>query len=316
MRKIPPLALLTLCALACGFSPAQDGTDRDLAGNPYRPAGAVEGDLKIIGSRTMASLLEQWGQGLRRHQPKIQVELDCEGSETALANLTGDKTTLAALTRLPTQEELKAAESKAGRELLALPVCRYELVLVTHKDNPLDAVSLVQARNCFFQTAPQDTPLTWALLGATGDTAKAPVQPVGRDSASGTRHALRALLDVPADAKERKIQDYPSFRELTQAVAKDKNALGYCARRIAHKNEVKILKLLAENGSEIPALSQPICLVVAKEKDKPLPPAALEFLAFALSQSGQTMVSRDNFQPLPPAEVHAGLDKLGFSPIK
>ncbi len=58
----------------------QTSLERDLAGNAYRPHDPVAEDLKIVGSRSMSTLLDQWGEGLKKHQPKLKLDLDCEGS--------------------------------------------------------------------------------------------------------------------------------------------------------------------------------------------------------------------------------------------
>jgi ABC-type phosphate transport system substrate-binding protein len=69
-------------------------------------------------------------------------------------------------------------------------------------------------------------------------------------------------------------------------------------------------------ANPLPPLIQTMTLVVGREKGKSLDPAVLEFLAFALSATGQAAVTRDNFRPLEIAEVHAGFDRVGFSSVK
>ena len=53
-----PRLLVLACLFACGTGlRAQNPLDRDLAGNPYRTQAPVAGDLKVVVSRTMATLL-------------------------------------------------------------------------------------------------------------------------------------------------------------------------------------------------------------------------------------------------------------------
>jgi len=316
-----PRFLVGAFFLACAASlRAQNPLDRDLAGNPYRAQGAVTGDLKVVGSRTMATLLYEWGEGVRKHHPKLKVDLDCEGSETALVGMEPGKNTIAAMMRAPTGEEIKKFQEKTGLEVLALPVCRYELVLVANKDNALERVPLSQARASFFPTGTKASALTWGEMGATGDAAKAPVVVYGRDGQSGTHHALRKLLEAKPESTEQASKETASFREMLEGISKDKKGLGYCSRRIASAPDavkhVKILKLLGDNGAEVSGEPQDMYLVIGREAGKPPVPEVLEFLAFALSKTGQDLVLTDLFRVLEPSEVHAGLDRLGFSPVK
>ena len=314
------LALLAGGAF-CLPAVAQDKTppstfDRDLAGNDYRPFEPVTGELKVIGSRSMVTLLDQWAEGLKRHHPKLAIELDCDGSETAVTELGKNQSIVGALSRALSADERRQLGEKTGLEILALPVCHWEMVLVAHPSTPVSAVKLSGLRNAFFAKAKDAPASTWGDLGATNDWQKKPVTLLTRENASGTRAALRQSLGATNDLTERQGSESASFRELVQAAAAKPGALGYCSRRIAATGEVKLLQLLDDDGKPLPPLTQTMSLVVAREKGKPLPPAVLEFVAFALSASGQAAVTRDNFRPLEIAEVHAGFDRAGFSPVK
>jgi phosphate transport system substrate-binding protein len=320
MFPSPRLLVLASLFACCTCLRAQNPLDRDLAGNPYRAQTPVAGDLKVVGSRTMATLLYEWGEGVRKHHPKLKVDLNCEGTETALTGMELGKTTISAMMRAPTPEEIKKIQEKTGLEILALPVCRYELVLVANKDNPLEKIPLSLARACFFAAGTKSSPPTWGDMGATGEAAKGPVVLFGRDGQSGTHPALRNLLEAKPGQTEQTIKETSSFREMLEGLSKDKNGLGYCSRRIASTPEavkqVKILKLVGENGAEVNGEPQGMYVVIGREKGKPPAPEVLEFVAFALSKTGQNLVLTDNFRTLDLSEVHAGLDKLGFSPLK
>jgi phosphate transport system substrate-binding protein len=315
-------AFFTASALIFGAGTifGQTSLERDLAGNAYRPHDPVVEELKIVGSRSMSTVLDQWGEGLKKHHPKLKIDLDCEGSETVFGEIALGQNVVAALSRPLTGEESKKLSEKIGQELLTIPVCHYEIVLVSHPDNPLDSIKISDARNLFLAKISEPNrekvrSPQWGDLGATGEWAGKPIALYGRDKTSGTRAALRLMLGNPMDQIESQAREFASFRELVQAVAKNPSALGYSSRRIATQ-EVKILPLIGEDGKPVPQLLQTMYLVAPRQKDKTLHPAALELIAYALSQSGQTVVTQDNFRPLDLAEVHAGLDKAGFSPIK
>ena len=308
--------ILYIPATAQDNNPKPTSLDRDLAGNDYRPFEPVTGDLKVVGSRSMVTLLDQWAEGLRKHHPKLTIDLDCDGSETAVTELAKGKSVVGALSRILSANERKQIEEKTGLELLALPVCHWEMVLVAHPSTPVSAVRLSRVRDAFFSMSKDSTAPTWGDLGAANDWQKKPVLLLTRENASGTRAALRQSLGAQKEHAERQGEEMPSFRELVQAAATRPGALGYCSRRIAATGEVKVLSLVDDYANPLPPLIQTMTLVVGREKGKSLDPAVLEFLAFALSASGQAAVTRDNFRPLEIAEVHAGFDRAGFSSVK
>ena len=63
MFPLPRLLVLASLFACSTCLRAQNPLDRDLAGNPYRAQAQVAGDLKVVGSRTMATLLYEWGEG-------------------------------------------------------------------------------------------------------------------------------------------------------------------------------------------------------------------------------------------------------------
>ena len=65
--------ILYIPATAQDNNPKPTSLDRDLAGNDYRPFEPVTGDLKVVGSRSMVTLLDQWAEGLRKHHPKPSI---------------------------------------------------------------------------------------------------------------------------------------------------------------------------------------------------------------------------------------------------
>lgn len=294
---------------------AQDPLDRDLAGKAYRAIDPIEGELKVVGSKSMANLLDHWAERLKKHHPKLKIDLDCDGSETALPELARNKEVLAALSRTLSPSEIKDLEKKSGREIIAIPVCLNELVLITHKDNPVKEITLEQLEKAYSFKASESKEIAWGELGAKGDWAKTPVELQGRDHTSGNRGYIFKFLNLQGDFQQRKQKENPGNRAIVEAVGKEKGALGYCPKNLVSK-EVKSIRLTSNDGKENVVLRQPMVLVATREKGKTFPGPFLEYLGLALSQSGQDGVLLDGFQPLERAEVLAGLDRVGFSPVK
>lgn len=294
---------------------AQDPLDRDLAGKAYRAVDPIEGDLKVVGSKSMANLLDHWAERLKKHHPKLKIDLDCNGSETALPELANNKEVLAALSRALSASEIKDLEKKTGREIIMVPVCLNELVLIAHKDNPVKEITLDQLAKAYAFSGNESREAAWGDLGAQGAWAKTPVELQGRDHTSGNRGYIFKFLNLQGDSRERKQKENPSNRAIVEAVGKEKGALGYCPKNLVSK-EVKSIRLTSNDGKEPVVLRQPMVLVATREKGKKFPAPFLEYLGLVLSQSGQDGVLLDGFQPLDRAEVLAGLDRVGFSPVK
>jgi len=306
---------LCLVGLLTPSATPQDSLGRDLAGHPYRPHDSVSGELKIVGSQSMSALLDHWAEGLKKHHPQLKIEIDCEGSETALPELKANQTVLAALSRTLDPTEIKNLSQATQMEILALPVSSLEMVLIVNKENPLKRLPLAQVRDLWLPPQGSTAEKKWGALGATGTLKDLPITLVARDNSSGSRESLKRSLSGKRESQLRSHQSLSSYREIIKTVAAEKGAMGYCPRHLV-TGEVSALILENEESSSPHRLVQDTCLVLAREKGKPPAPAILEFVAYALSQSGQSAVARDGFLPLERHEILAGLDRLGFSPAK
>jgi len=296
-------------------SPGQDPLERDLAGKPYRGVEPLPGELKVVGSRSMANLLAQWSEGLKKYHPKLQVQLDCEGPETALPELAAQKDAVAALGRPLTRDEIQAFEKKTGKELVVVGVCESEWGIIVHPENPLKEITRTQLQGVFGKKAGDNKDPVWGDLGLKDAWAAKTITIQGREASSGARTFFRRALQLPKDIEERAQKENPGNRAIVQAVAADQGSLGFCPKALATK-EVKTIPIAEEANSEGPSLNQELFLVVAREKGKPLSPPVLEFLAFALSQTGQDCAARDGFKGLDRSGILAGFDRAGFSPVK
>jgi len=115
------------------------------------------------------------------------------------------------------------------------PVAWDALVLITHKNNPLDSISMAQVRDLYSGKL-----TNWSQLGGPDQdiqlyTRKSPYSGVGR--------ALRHLIFSDYDFNIASTKQFPSTGPLEQAIANNEYAIGITGVSSARLSPVKILKL-------------------------------------------------------------------------
>jgi phosphate transport system substrate-binding protein len=319
------LALL-LMAAAPLLGKAADTPPAVIAGpgKPYRPAKELDGKLRIVGSTTLSHLATIWGEGLRRFHPKLKIDVDCKGSETAFDKLDADELTVAAFSRPLSPAEVKKAASRLKKKVIVVTVCEDLIAVVVHKDNPVKALTMAQLR-ALFSDEKKDTP-KWGQVGLKGDWEKATVELHGRDTSSGTHSFFRSKA-LKKDDKERKCKAHPSNQAVAEAVAANTGAIGYC-RMMQARGGVKAVQLAtSEEEAKLPRkdevafgpgypLRRQLFLLIAVPEKKPIPPILLDYLLFALSRDGQQDAQRDGFLPLTRPALLTQFDRLGISRLK
>lgn len=122
-------------------------------------------------------------------------------------------------------------ESPAGLK----PVAWDALVLITHKNNPLDSISMKQVQELY---SGQIT--NWNQLGGLDED----IQLYTRASPfSGVGRALRRLVFSDYDFKISSNKQFPSTGPLEKSIEKDRFAIGVTGVSSARLRDVKILQL-------------------------------------------------------------------------
>jgi len=149
----------------------------------------------------------------------------------------------------PSAEELATAAANQVK-LVVKPVCYDAFVFITHKDNPVDSLTLDQIRGIYSGTI-----TNWKELGGVD----APIVAYQREENSGSQTGMLNLVmgDVPMLPPET-VQIAWGMGELVDAVAEYKNntvSIGYTYKYYIdtlYKNEnIKILKIDGMSPDEI-----------------------------------------------------------------
>ncbi len=194
----------------------------------YEKVSGVSGNLNSIGSDTLNNLMTLWAEAFRALYPNVNIQIEGKGSSTAPPALIEGTAQLGPMSREMKATELDAFEKKYGYKPTEIKVAIDALGVFVHKDNPIKGLTLEQVDSMFSSTNKRGgKPInTWGELGLTGAWAKRAISLYGRNSASGTygffkEHVLKGR-DFAARA-----QTMPGTAAVLQAVAKDKNGIGY-----------------------------------------------------------------------------------------
>lgn len=274
---------------------------------PYLPTQKVAGTIRLGGSRTMGQLLRLWANSFQEFHPKVNFEIQNEGSETALGELKKDGLALVAVSHELSPEEVKSLEKDLGKEIQTFPVCEDHIAVIVHPDNPVKELTPAQLKKIL---APGADSLTWGDLGVNGEWADKPVKAHGRDEKSGTRQFLLRLAQLPKDAGK-SVKEHNSYSEILEAVAKDPYAIGYSRAENVRETVKPVFVGPTSKGQTIPYITRTCQLVVALPEGKALPSPTKEFLVHAYRLEGQALLFRDGFSLLRKDVLEQQLNRLG-----
>lgn len=311
-----------LAAMGAAFSitfSAAAIADIDPAIPDYQKASGVSGNLSSVGSDTLANLMTLWAEEFKREYPNVNIQIQAAGSSTAPPALTEGTSNFGPMSRKMKGKEVGAFESKYGYKPTAIRVAIDALAVYTHKDNPVDGLSIPQVDAIFSATRKcghAEDITNWSQLGPDLGS----IQLYGRNSVSGTYGYFKKKALCKGDFKDN-VNEQPGSASVVQGVTKSLNGIGYSG--IGYKTSgVKALAISKKPGGKMIAatkanaakgkypLSRYLYVYVNKAPNKPLAPIDREFIKMVLSKVGQKVVVKDGYVPLPLEVVEKELAKI------
>jgi phosphate transport system substrate-binding protein len=174
-----------------------------------------------------------------------------------------------------------------------IPVAWDALVVVVHKSNPIDSMSLRQLRRLY-----QGKITNWSQLGGKNQ----PLELLIREGKiSGVGYTLRQHLFEDPDVEFKSKHVFPSSGPLEKMVEKSPNAVAVTGIASAHKRDFKILKLEGRDpnfenirtGNYI--LYRPLYLV--HNKNAPNSLESDHFIQYALGPKGREIIRKNQVVP-------------------
>lgn len=287
----------------------------------YQAASGVTGNLNSIGSDTLNNLMTYWAEGFKAIYPNVNIQIEGKGSSTAPPALIEGTAQLGPMSRQMKPTELDAFEKKYGYKPTEIKVAIDALAVYTHKDNPIQGLTLDQLDGIFSATRKRGGAeiKTWGELGLTGPWSNKPISLYGRNSASGTYGYFKEHVLKGGDYKP-SVKEQPGSSAVVQGVASDLGGIGYSG--IGYKTSgVKALPLGIAPGNFFEPtvenalnkkypLSRFLYIYVNKKPGEPLDKLIQEFIKYVQSKPGQAIVVKDGYFPLPSQVVKVTRNNL------
>ena len=180
-------------------------------------ASAVRADITVKGSDTMVILAQKWAEVYMTAKPGAKIQVTGGGTGTGFAALQNQTTDLCNASRKIKAKEIETCIKAFGKRPTEYKVAVDGLSIYVAADNPVKELSLPQLEGIFTGKIKN-----WKAVGG----ADAPITVYSRENSSGTyeffkEHVLKGK-DFASSA-----QTMPGTAAVLQAVAKDKNGIGY-----------------------------------------------------------------------------------------
>ena len=179
--------------------------------------GSARADITVKGSDTMVILAQKWAEVYMGKIAGTKIQVTGGGTGTGFAALQNQTTDLCDASRKIKAKEIEACIKAFGKRPTEYKVAIDGLSVYVSADNPLKEISRPQLEGIFTGKIKN-----WNVVGGPD----APITVYSRENSSGTyeffkEHVLQGK-DFAASA-----QTMPGTAAVLQAVAKDKNGIGY-----------------------------------------------------------------------------------------
>jgi phosphate transport system substrate-binding protein len=225
----------------------------------------------------------------RKEHPDVDIKLENRGTGSGFYALFAGVSDIAAASRGMVDNEQTQARIR-GVQLNDYVIGAYSVAVIVNSNSPLSTLTREQVRDIFTGAV-----TNWKDVGAP----EGPIHLFVRDPVSGTALGFQEL------AMENKpyagaVTELTNYAAIAQAVAGDKNGIGYATIQLTSKHGVKGVSIGGVEPSE-PAVKggkYPYARVLHLFTDKGKePPEAKEFIQFILSSRGQQIVEEMGFTP-------------------
>lgn len=250
--------------------------------------------ITMKGSDTLLQVGQRWAEVYMNAHPEVRIQVTGGGSGTGISALIGGTTDICQASRPIKDEEKQSLKENRNVDAVETPVALDALALYVNKENAISSLTLEQAGKIFLGEITD-----WKDVGGTPGK----IVLYGRDNSSGTyvyfkEHVLQNK-DFPSN-----YQALPGTGAVVDAVAKDKNGIGYGG--IGYAKDIKTLPI-AKEATSMPVEptmvnvlngSYPISRQLYWYTAGPPKGSVKAFLDWVLSAEGQKIVSEKGFYPL------------------
>jgi phosphate transport system substrate-binding protein len=255
---------------------------------------ALSAPISVKGSDTMVILGQRWAEDFMKTHPGSQIQVTGGGSGTGISALINGTTDICQSSR-----EMKPAEKDKLKEKykttgVEIPVAKDGVTIYVHVSNPIEALTIDQLKQIYTGKI-----TNWRDVG--GPDKK--IIPYSRENSSGTyvffKEEVLGGADFAASA-----QTLPGTAAVVNAVAKEKNSIGYGGA--AYAKNIKLLKIKKDASSAAVdpdkasvqsgtyPLARPLFFYL---RDKPSGDVGA-FIDWVLSPAGQSLAETVGYFPI------------------
>lgn len=200
-------------------------------------SSSFAGNITVKGSDTMVVLGQKWAETYMKTHSGQTVQVTGGGSGTGISALTNGTTDIAESSRTMKDAEKAAVQTKFNQPAKEIVVARDGVTVYVQKSNPLNELTRDQIKQIYTGKVEN-----WKDVG--GPDAKITVY--SRENNSGTYVFFKEHVLENADYTPR-AQTLPGTAAVVNAVARDKNGIGYGGA--AYSKGIKALKIKKDAAS-------------------------------------------------------------------
>lgn len=210
--------------------------------------------IKMDGSSTVYPIAEAMAEEFQTaNRNKAKFAIGVSGTGGGFKKFCRGETTIQNASRPIDKTELQSCK-KNSIEFVEFPIAFDGVVVVTHKSNPIEEITIEQLKN-IWQPSSKNQAISWKSIDQKFSSDK--IQLFGAGSDSGTFDFFTEM--VVGKAKESR-SDYTSSEDdniLVKAISNNKNALGYLPYAYYEKNKstLKSLAIRFNGKSVLPSIA-------------------------------------------------------------
>ncbi len=257
----------------------------------FRPANET---ITIKGSDTMVILAQRWAEIYMNEHPDVTIQVTGGGSGTGISALINGTTDICNSSRPMKQSEKEKLKQRYNTLGVEIKVARDGLSVYVHESNPVKELSIDQLRQIYTGKI-----TNWKDVG--GNDAK--IILYTRENNSGTYVYFKDNVLGGADYAAT-CQSMPGTASVVNAVAKDKNGIGYGGAAYSKGIRSIAVKKSSSSTAYEPTLENiksgnyPITrFLYMYTRSKPTG-AIKTFIDWVLSDAGQAVVSKVGYFPI------------------
>jgi phosphate transport system substrate-binding protein len=235
-----------------------------------------QNSLVLAGSTSVQPFAELVAEIYQRHHPGVEINVQGGGSTAGIRAVENHICHIGMCSRHLNPDE--------ASRFNAIPIAIDGIVLVVHPSNPVDNLTLEQARDIFAGKI-----RNWQEVG--GDNRKITV--ITREEGSGTRASFEEkVMGDNHFAPDALVQD--SNGAVREIVANDPGAIGYISFGLVdHRVKVLAIEGVLPNEDLIREHRYPLARDFLFVVDNEISPLARSFIDFVLSEEGQRALAEE-----------------------